>query len=83
MTDPYKNNAFAESGAGDSGGFSSNQSKLWRLGEHSYMLQLPDFDKSVSVWYKNVQRRTDDILYIIELSHFIEYEHNRYYNTLA
>ena len=33
---PCKNNAFAGSGAGDSGGFSANQSKLWRQGEHSY-----------------------------------------------
>ena len=33
---PCKNNAFAGSQRGDSGGFSANQSKLWRHGEHSY-----------------------------------------------
>ena len=33
---PLKNNAFAGSQRGDSGGFSANQSKLWRHGEHSY-----------------------------------------------
>ena len=33
---PCKNNAFAGSEWGDSGGFSANQSKPWRHGEHSY-----------------------------------------------
>ena len=31
-----KTNAFAASGAGDSSGFSANQSKPWRHREHSY-----------------------------------------------
>ena len=33
MTDPSKNNVFAGSERGDSGGFSANQSKPWRHGE--------------------------------------------------
>ena len=37
MTDPCKNNAFAGSVADDRGGFSANQSKPWRHGEHSYI----------------------------------------------
>ena len=36
MTDPCKNNAFTGSERGVSGGFSANQSKPWRHGEHSY-----------------------------------------------
>ena len=40
MTDPCKNNAFAGSEPGDSGGFSANQSKPWRHGEHSYLRLL-------------------------------------------
>ena len=38
-TDPCKNNAFSGSGAGDSGGFSANQSKLRRHDKHSYLVR--------------------------------------------
>ena len=34
VPDPCKNNAFDGSERGDSGGFSANQSKPWRHGEH-------------------------------------------------
>ena len=40
MTDPCKNNAFAGSEPGDGGGFSANQSKPWRHGEHSYSYKM-------------------------------------------
>ena len=53
MTDPCKNNDFAGSEQGDDGGFSANQSKPWRHGEHPYIcidwlidainLLMPDF----------------------------------------
>ena len=40
MPDPCKNNAFDGSEQGDSGGFSANQSKPWRHGEHSYYFEI-------------------------------------------
>ena len=45
MTDPSKNNAFTGSEPGDGGGFSANQSKPWRHGEHSFYILVAK-DKS-------------------------------------